>query len=278
MPNQPKVSVIMPVYNVEQYLPKCLASIVNQTLNDIEIICVNDGSTDNCPKILEEFKSKDDRIKIINKENGGVSIARNAGLEIASGEYIGFIDADDYIDENFFELLYNEAKENDADVACGGIKRENDGQTHFFINYSQMVITNDIYDKINFSKIVQFSFVWNKIFRHSFLKENELKFMPNVNFEDIIFSAQFTMKSDILVCVPNTFYHYVKRNESISQHMDIFDIRNDMLYSLKFMCNYFKEAGIDFNKLPVLSEIYQRVRNEKVIKKEKEEIKKNRKS
>ena len=162
MTDQTKLSVIIPVYNVEQYLPKCLASVVQQTLKDIEIICVNDGSTDNCLKILEEFKSKDNRIKIINKENAGLGNARNTGLEEAKGEYISFIDSDDYIDENFFELLYNEAKEDDADVACGGIIRENDGEPYFFFFFSQTVITDDIYQKINISKATQFSFVWNK--------------------------------------------------------------------------------------------------------------------
>ena len=264
MSNQAKVSVIIPVYNVEQYLPKCLASIVQQTLKDIEIICVNDGSCDNSLKIIEEFKSKDKRIKIINKENEGLGCARNTGLENANGEYISFIDSDDYIDENFLELLYNEAKENDADVACGGIKRENDGDTYFLINYSQTVITDDIYQKINISKATQFSFVWNKIYKHSFLKENELKFMPKVNFEDLIYTPQIMLKSNILVTVPETFYHYVKREKSIFQDTENINLQKDKLFSLKFMCEYYKNAGIDFNKIPPLLETYKRVKDKEI--------------
>lgn len=270
MDNHVKVSVILPVYNVEQYLPKCLASIVQQTLKDIEIICVNDGSTDNCLKILEDFKSKDNRINIINKKNAGLGNARNTGLEQAKGEYISFIDSDDYIDENFLELLYNEAKENNADVACGGIKRENDGKTHFLINYSQTVITDDIYQKINVSKATQFSFVWNKIYKHSFLKEKELKFMPDVNFEDLIYTPQIMLKSDMLVTVPNTYYHYVKREKSIFQDTENIYLQKDKLFSLKFMCEYYKNAGIDFNKIPPLLETYKIVKD-KVIKEPEQE-------
>ncbi|MBQ9246368.1 glycosyltransferase [bacterium] len=270
MDNHVKVSVILPVYNVEQYLPKCLASVVQQTLKDIEIICVNDGSTDNCLKILEDFKSKDNRIKIINKQNAGLGNARNTGLEEAKGEYISFIDSDDYIDENFLELLYTEATENDADVACGGIKRENDGKTHFLINYSQTVITDDVYQKINVSKATQFSFVWNKIYKHSFLKENELKFMPDVNFEDLVYTPQIMLKSNVLVTVPNTFYHYIKREKSIFQDTENIDLQKDKLFSLKFMCEYYKNAGIDFNKIPPLLETYKIVKD-KVIEEPKPE-------
>lgn len=265
MENQIKVSVVIPIYNVEQYLPKCLASIVHQTLQEIEIICVNDGSTDNCLKILKEFKSKDKRIKIINKENGGLGNARNAGLESAKGEYISFIDSDDYIDKNFLELLYNEAKEDDADVACGGIKRENDGETHFLINYSQTVITDDIYQKINISKAAQFSFVWNKIYKHTFLKENELKFMQDIVFEDLVYTPQIMIKSNTLATVPDTFYHYVKREKSIFQDKGNVDLEKDKIFALKYMCEYYKNAGIDFNQVPILMETYERAKGVKGV-------------
>ena len=112
-----KVSVIIPVYNVEPYLEKCLDSLINQTLKDIEIICINDCSTDNSLNILEQFKNKDERIKLINlKENKGAAAARNEGLKIAKGEYLGFVDPDDYVDLNFYEELYKKAKQDDADI------------------------------------------------------------------------------------------------------------------------------------------------------------------
>lgn len=261
-----KVSVIIPVYNVEQHLPKCLASVVQQTLKDIEIICVNDGSTDNSLNILKEYALNDNRIKIINSSHIGLSCARNKGLEIATGEYIGFVDSDDYIDENFFELLYNEAKGNDVHIACCGIKREDDDRTRPFFNYSHTIITNDVYEKINLSEAVRFSFVWNKIYKHSFIKENDLKFMDGVVFEDIIFTTQVVLKSDTLVTVPNTFYHYVKREKSISLDTVDLNVKADKLFALKFMCEYYEDAGIDIDKIPTLSDIYNGVKNEKVIR------------
>ena len=116
-----KVSIIIPVYNVESYLRRCLDSVVNQTLKDIEIILVNDGSTDGSLAICEEYAKNDDRIKIITRKNGGLSAARNTGLDNATSEYIGFIDSDDWVDTNFFENLYNTAIEKNCDVAFGDI-------------------------------------------------------------------------------------------------------------------------------------------------------------
>ena len=112
-----KVSVIVPVYNVEKYLRQCLDSIINQTLKEIEILCINDGSTDSSPEILKEYEEKDSRIKIINKKNAGLSAARNQGLELAKGEYVSFIDSDDWINETFCEALYTAAKKYDSDIA-----------------------------------------------------------------------------------------------------------------------------------------------------------------
>ena len=113
---KPKVSVIIPVYNVEKYLAKCIESVINQTLTEIEIICVDDGSTDLCPKILDEYASKDKRIKVIHKENEGYGKTMNIGLDLAQGEYIGLVESDDYILPNMYEILYKKAKENDLDL------------------------------------------------------------------------------------------------------------------------------------------------------------------
>ena len=119
----PKISVIIPVYNVERFLKKCLESVINQTLSDLEIICINDGSTDKSLSILNSFAQKDNRIIVINQDNQGQSCARNAGLSIATGKYIGFVDSDDWIDLDFYEKLYNTAKKYNADIAAAGIKR-----------------------------------------------------------------------------------------------------------------------------------------------------------
>ena len=113
-----KISVIIPVYNIEKYLVKCLDSVINQTFTDIEIICINDGSTDNSLSILEEYAQKDKRIKIINKENGGLSSAWNAGLNEVSAEYLTFVDGDDWIDTNTFKLAYEAVLNNKAGKGC----------------------------------------------------------------------------------------------------------------------------------------------------------------
>lgn len=117
------VSIIVPVYNTEEYLQKCLDSLTNQTLKNIEIICVNDGSTDNSLKILQDNAIKDDRIKIINQENKKQGAARNAGMQVATGEYIGFVDSDDYVDLHYFERLYRVARNYNSDIALLKLRR-----------------------------------------------------------------------------------------------------------------------------------------------------------
>ena len=117
------VSVIVPIYNVEKFLKRCLDSIINQTLKDIEIICVNDGSTDGSAEILDQYKNLDNRIIVLNCKNQGPSVARNTGMKIARGEYVSFVDSDDWIDNDFLEKLYVAAKKHDADAACTYINR-----------------------------------------------------------------------------------------------------------------------------------------------------------
>ena len=111
------ISVIIPIYNVEQYLKECLESVINQTYRNLEIILVDDGSKDKSGKICDEYKNKDERIKVVHKENGGLSDARNAGMKIATGKYIQFIDSDDFIDKDMIETLYNLIIENEADIS-----------------------------------------------------------------------------------------------------------------------------------------------------------------
>jgi len=113
-----KISIIVPVYNVERYIRKCVKSLINQTYKNIEIILVNDGSPDNCGQICDDFAREDRRIVVIHKENGGLCSARNAGLSVATGKYIGFVDSDDWIRADMYEYLYINAKSHDADIAC----------------------------------------------------------------------------------------------------------------------------------------------------------------
>ena len=119
----PLISVIIPVYNVEKYLKKCIDSVINQTYTNLEIILVSDTSPDNCEKICDDYAEKDSRIKVIHKEKNGLSAARNAGIDIASGKYIGFVDSDDYIALDMYELLYKNILKENADISACGLKR-----------------------------------------------------------------------------------------------------------------------------------------------------------
>ena len=123
------ISVVVPIYNVENYIKKCVDSILSQTYKNLEIILVDDGSPDNCPQICDEYAQKDNRIKVIHKENGGLSDARNAGIDISKGKFITFIDSDDYIEKDYVEVLYNSIKENASDMAIGSHKAIYDNGT-----------------------------------------------------------------------------------------------------------------------------------------------------
>ncbi|MDR3257037.1 MAG: glycosyltransferase, partial [Endomicrobium sp.] len=168
--NEYKVSVIIPVYNVEPYVKDCLDSVVNQTLKDIEIVCVNDGSTDNSWRVLEEYAARDSRIKIITQANQGLACARNNGIKVAKGEYIGFVDSDDWISLDFYEKLYDNAKIENADVCVGNVKSYINGNTQPYFNIEHFGIANDKDKK----RIISTNICWNKIYRRSMIEEHQL--------------------------------------------------------------------------------------------------------
>lgn len=215
-----KVSIIVPVYNVEKYLKRCLDSLVNQTLNDIEIICINDGSTDDSLDILNEYAKRDERIVVINQENSGQSVARNKGIDVAKGEYIGFVDSDDWVSEDYFEKLYNSAIQNDAEIAVGGIIRLHRFNRRKFLSFEQETVTSDINLKFELCDLPEKSYVWNKIYKSSKLKEIGLKFEKGIIFEDCIFTPQALFYFGKLVTVPDTYYFYWRRSNSTVTRKD----------------------------------------------------------
>lgn len=188
------VSVIVPVYNVEKFLCRCLSSIINQSLKNIEIICINDGSTDKSAKILKEFGHKDERIIVINQKNQGISATRNNGIKMAQGEFISFIDSDDWIDTNFLEKLYNAAKENHCDIACGGIIRLHKFNKKIFLKHDKQIISENLQEKLELCDVPDKSYVWNKIYKASELKRTDLKFNVGMIYEDVIFTPQVLFK------------------------------------------------------------------------------------
>lgn len=215
----PKVSVLVPVYNVEKYLPECLDSLINQTLKDIEIICINDGSTDSCPKILNEYASKDSRIKVINKENSGYGHSMNMGLDAAEGDYIGILESDDFADTNMFEDLYNLALESDADVVKSdwyNYYTKNNGN-HKIGWVSGFDSRNTMNARDN-KKLLIAASIWSCLYKKDFLKKNEIRFLesPGASYQDTSFSLKAMMTAEKIKLTPEAYVHYRQDNLSAS--------------------------------------------------------------
>ena len=217
-----KLSIIVPVYNVEKYLPKCLESLIKQTLKDIEIICVNDGSMDNSLAILKEFASKDSRIKIIDNQHQGVAKTRNTGIEQSTGEYIGFVDSDDYIDIDFFEKLYNSATKSNSDIAIASILKHKKFFNIYNAKYTKEETAITIQDKIKLCEDKKhfFFYAWNKIYHSGFIKENNIKFSEGQIYEDVMFAIKALYYSNKIISVYGTKYHYIEHKNSLTKYKD----------------------------------------------------------
>lgn len=185
-----KISVIIPIYNAEKYLKECLDSVIGQSLNEFEIICINDGSMDKSLNILEDYASKDKRIKIFNQENQGVSTARNNGIKEAQGEYIFFLDSDDYLENNALETAYNHIKKKDCDILIFGANliRNNEKKSALNIDLIEKIKKNQFsyIDFVNLNTVI-----WDKLFRTEFLKKHQIEFPTElVVSEDGVFCLQ----------------------------------------------------------------------------------------
>ncbi|MDP3035370.1 MAG: glycosyltransferase [Methanobacteriaceae archaeon] len=233
--NTAKISIIIPVYNVEKYLEQCLESVINQTMRELEIICVNDGSTDSSPEILEEFAQKDERIKIIHKENGGIASARNEGLKYVTGEYIGFVDSDDWIEHHMYETLYNNAKSKDCDmVMCSAHvfddmnqKMRND-MPYFTLERLDESFDGIIFDHTHQNLIFGINVTaWNKLYESKFIQENNIRFQEGLDFEDNPFFYETYLKARNVSLIRDPLYFYrVNRKGSFitSGNKRFFDI------------------------------------------------------
>lgn len=278
--NMPKVSIIVPVYNVEKYLAKCLDSIINQTYKNIEIICVNDGSTDNSFGILKDYAQKDGRIKIINRENGGLSVARNSGLEVATGEYCYFIDPDDWIELYTIEKLVKIITTHDVDVVVHSAENisENDSCSEtaqicqdWIDSYSK---PNGIYDvPIGIKKEIPIV-TWNKLYKMNIMDKFHCRFPEGLVNEDELFVWEYMIHCKNYYYVDEKLYNYLRRTDSItgrldkSHHvLDIFEIQKRIYkvvekykniedYKEYLIYNYIKTVGGIFPKIP------RRYRNE----------------
>lgn len=209
-----KVSIIIPIYNTEKYIEKCLNSLVNQTLRDIEIICVNDGSTDNSMITVRKFANNDFRIKIIEQENKKQGAARNAGMRIAQGEYIGFVDSDDWVDLDFYEKLYNTAKKYNSDLALGTNVRIGKGKTKKRLNIEVERFVTELQEKFDICNLHKDACPTNKIYRSDFLKQNNILWPEGCFCEDKMFSTQAVYYANGIVSVPDIHYFYFRRPNS----------------------------------------------------------------
>ena len=225
------ISIIIPVYNVEKYLERCLDSVINQTYKNLEIIVIDDGSTDNSGKICDKYAEKDNRIIVIHKENGGICSARNSGLNIAKGLYILFIDSDDYIDSDYIELLSEYADENTI-VCCGYRKVQNEKT---IINSIKNL---KICSKLEFLNLLQYfemqkinpigNYMWNKLFPIRIFEN--IRFFEGHVFEDIYISIKLFNKIEKFIIIPNNGYNYMMRNNSIVHSFNK-SYYNDLLIS-----------------------------------------------
>lgn len=223
-----KVSLIVPVYNVEKYLGKCLESCRNQTLNDLEIICVDDGSTDSSGRILDEFAAEDSRVMVIHKENGGLSSARNAGLKVANGEWIMFLDSDDFLEPNACERVWVESQEEETEIIVFGSdffpKHPAPKDEHWLrsVLYTWTQRFTDFEPYVLFHMPGAKPFVWRQAFSSMLLKEHELEFDETAKFaEDIIFQFMAFPHAKRISFIADSLYHYrVGRKGSLMQNIE----------------------------------------------------------
>lgn len=230
----PKVSIIVPIYNVEKYLNRCIQSLLGQTLKEIEIILVDDGSPDKCPSMCEEYAKVDSRIKVIHKQNEGLGLARNSGLEIATGEYVAFVDSDDYVEKTMFATLYTTASKKDLDVIyCGFYKQNIDGtfkrisECETYTEYNKINIQRLIPDFIASEPYCKNEYkhdmsVWHSIYKNKIIKNNHLQFVSEriYSSEDIPFQIDFLKRAEKIAFIPDNFYYYCYNNTSLTKKVN----------------------------------------------------------
>ena len=219
-----ELSIIVPIYKVEKYLNRCIDSILNQTFLDYEMILVDDGSPDNCYQICEEYVEKDNRIKVIHKENGGLASARNAGMRIAEGQFLLFIDSDDTIEPDFCEIMLNAIKENEnAWVLCAF--------SHVFpdsAKYRGIEAENNTLDYFDVYKSGLSGFAWNKIYSHKIIQDNKLRFDESlVIAEDVDFTARYFSYTNDIRYISKPIYNYYCNDGSLLQryYPNLFELR-----------------------------------------------------
>jgi len=261
-----KVSVIIPVYNSEKVLNQCIDSVCNQTLSDIEIICVDDGSEDNSLKILKEYEKKDSRVNVLSQKNRGAGVARNKGIDVANGEYIAFVDSDDWIEDNALEKLYNNIKSNDSDMVLFNSiehKPNNEFRKRIYLKKDDSLDYNNYTFDYHMNKnfVMNGMFViWSKFYKTSFIKDNNIRFYSHEIFNDVQFHIQSMLFAKKISYLPEILYHYRRMGQNSLQNSRavsrkgfiLFDIFDEIEQWLKDN-GFFKDFETNFYRF-VLTE------------------------
>ena len=254
---QELISVIVPVYKVEKYLYKCIDSIINQTYKNIEIILVDDGSPDNCGKICDEYAKKDERVKVIHKENGGLSDARNAGLNISKGKYIAFVDSDDYVSEQMLEVMHDKILEDGTDMIISSYHNvnENGDLLNEPIDIKEGVFTEkEILKQISWKQCGYYVVVWDKLYRKEIF--DNIRFPVAKLHEDEFVLHKILQKCNKISCISMPLYYYVKHKESI-MHNEYSIKRLDAIEAhierIKYLLNLDISEAIEYSVETVLS-------------------------
>ena len=239
-----KISIIVPVYNVQNELDRCVNSLVNQTYNNIEIILVDDGSTDASPIMCDEWAKKDTRIQVIHKINGGLSDARNCGLNQAIGDYILYVDSDDFIDLDSCERFILSTMNQKIDIVVGNAIMEKE-QSNELINHTS-VLSNKIYNSKDFiieciKSFQWYAPAWLNMYRREFLIEHNLFFKKGIYFEDVEMLPRVFLSAKDITCLEGIFYHYVIRDNSIMTSQKNEKKKKDAINNLRSWKHLFDE-------------------------------------
>lgn len=241
------ISVIVPVYQVEKSLKRCVDSILSQTFSELEVILVDDGSTDESPQICDQYALADSRVRVLHKENGGLSSARNAGLDLAKGDYVGFVDSDDYIDKTMYQKLYNAITSADGDVAvCNCLQIDENGNALEGARYHyqlgrEVLSGKEILNRIGDRGSAVYVVMWNKLYRRELFCG--LRFDEGKINEDIRIFGKLYARVNRVSCIPERLYYYVRGNNSITREK--ISIRNLDHAEAFYVCFcFFAEQGM----------------------------------
>ena len=246
MDRMPLISVVIPVYKVEKYLRRCIESVQTQTYSNLEIILVDDGSPDMCGVICDEYAVNDGRIHVIHKTNGGLSDARNSGIDFAHGEYLGFVDSDDYIANDMYELLYRRICENNADISICDATIVNDGTEGIFTESNIIDICkgeNILLEMIYHNKFTVNA--WNKLYRRELFRE--IRYPQGMLYEDLATTYRIMMLAKCVVYDHSKKYAYIQRNGSIMEQTG-FKVAKDKVEIVSEMWNYFASSEVIHKK------------------------------